>query len=118
MTECWKKERVERPTFAEINVVLDGWIQAPKTMEGNVDLSAALREWLESIKMGEYVSNFTTAGYQRPCELIGIKEDDLKEMGISLVGHRNKILKGIKNLHGKKKGAEKLPLQREISLEV
>ena len=87
-------------------------------MEGNVDLSAALREWLESIKMGEYLSNFTTAGYQRPCEMLGIKEDELKEMGITLVGHRNKILKGIKNLLGKKKEANKLPLKREMSLEV
>ncbi len=86
-------------------------------MEGDVDLTAALREWLESIKMEEYVKNFKTAGYQRPCELNVIKEDDLKEMGISLVGHRNKILKGIRNLQGKKKGG-KQQLKREISLEV
>ena len=117
MKECWKKERTERPSFAEINVVIDGWIQVPKTMEGDVDLSAPLREWLETIKMDEYLKNFTTAGYQRPCELYDIKEDDLKEMGISLVGHRNKILKGIIKLQGKKKGW-KQPVKREVSLEV
>lgn len=117
MMQCWKAERTERPNFTELNVVLDGWIQSPKTMEGDVDLSAALREWLESIKMGEYADSFISAGYQRPCELYEIKEDDLKEMGISLVGHRNKILKGIRNLQGKKKGV-KQPLKKEISLEV
>ncbi|XP_028394326.1 ephrin type-B receptor 2-like [Dendronephthya gigantea] len=117
MLQCWKAERIERPNFTELNVVLDGWIQLPKTMEGEVDLSAALREWLESIKMGEYASSFISAGYHRPCELYEIKEDALKEMGISLVGHRNKILKGIRNLQGKKKGG-KQPLKKEISLEV
>jgi hypothetical protein len=117
MMECWKQERVVRPNFTEINAVIDGWIQAPKTMEGDVDLCATLREWLQSIKMEEYVKHFTAAGYQRPCELHGIKEDDLKEMGINLVGHRNKILKGIRNLQGKKKGG-KQALKREVSLEV
>lgn len=117
MLKCWNIERVERPNFTEINVVIDSWIENPKTMEGDVDLSAALREWLESIKMGDYAKHFTASGYKRPCELYGIKEDDLKEMGITLVGHRNKILKGIKKLQGKEKGM-KQPLKKEISLEV
>lgn len=117
MMVCWKQERIERPNFREITVIVDGWIQNPKTMEGDVDLASALREWLESIKMADYTKIFEQAGYQRPSELFAIKEDDLKDMGISLVGHRNKILKGIKNLQGKKKGG-KLGLKREISLEV
>ena len=116
MMECWKKERIERPNFTEINTVIDGWIQSPKTMDGDVDLTAALREWLQSIKMDNYLTNITMAGYQRPCELYGVKEDDLKQIGINLVGHRNKILKGIKNLPGNKKG--KRTLKKEISLEV
>lgn len=117
MLKCWNIDRVERPNFIEINVVIDTWIENPKMMEGDVDLSAALREWLESIKMGDYAKNFIAAGYKRPCELYGIKEDDLKEMGITLVGHRNKISKGIKKLQGKEKGG-KQPLKKEISLEV
>lgn len=117
MMKCWKTERVERPNFTEINKILDGWIEKPKTMEGDIDLSYALRSWLESIKMAEYTEYFVAAGYQRPRELHSIKEGDLKEWGITLVGHRNKIMKGIKNLQAKKNGG-KPPFKKQISLEV
>ena len=42
--------------------------------------------------------HFAAAGYERLSDLVGLLDDDLKELGISLVGHRNKMLRTIRSL--------------------
>lgn len=70
-------------------------------MQNDVDFSSVIGEWLQSIKMGNYVSHFIAAGYENPSQLSGLKDEDLRGLGITLIGHRNKILKGIKAIQSK-----------------
>ena len=100
MLDCWKKNRNERPSFAEITAVVDRLIRSPETMENDVDISATLSEWLESVKMQDYLPFFTTAGYHYPTQLIALDDEALRRIGIPLVGHRNKILKNVGLLRG------------------
>ena len=104
MLQCWKKTRSERPSFGDIISAIDEWIRSPETLQDDVDFSEGLSEWLQSIKMGNYVSHFLAAGYLNPSQLSGLKDEDLREMGIKLIGHRNKILKGIRALENEKNG--------------
>ena len=57
-----------------------------------------IKDWLSEIKMSSYMSHFTAAGYENLSQLGGMMDSDLKEMGVTLVGHRNKMLRRIRNL--------------------
>ena len=57
-----------------------------------------ISEWLGSIHMGQYISNFKTAGYSDLTQVTRIKDNDLKDIGVMLIGHRNKIYKSIKSM--------------------
>lgn len=48
--------------------------------------------------MNSYVSHFAAAGYQRVSDLAGLLDKDLKDLGVSLVGHRNKMLRTIRSI--------------------
>lgn len=48
--------------------------------------------------MGQYISNFKTAGYSDLTQVTRIKDNDLKDIGVMLIGHRNKIYKSIKSM--------------------
>ena len=61
-------------------------------------------EWLDSIKMNSYETNFVEAGYKSKSEITELTDEDLITIGITLIGHRNKIIKGINSLKSKKKG--------------
>ena len=37
MLRCWNEERAERPTFAQINIVIDRWLRSPDTLDNDVD---------------------------------------------------------------------------------
>ena len=45
--------------------------------------------------MGKYAPNFTEAGYSRLSQIVNLTEQDLSDMGITLVGHRHKIYQSI-----------------------
>ena len=55
-------------------------------------------EWLKSLHMEQYNANFKTAGYKDLTQVTCLKESDLKEIGVALIGHRNKIYKSIKSM--------------------
>ena len=57
-----------------------------------------LQDWLDSIKMGQYVAIFQDAGYTELHEVSRLEKDDLYRIGITLIGHRNKIIKSIKGM--------------------
>ena len=63
-----------------------------------MDFSTTVHDWLHDIKLSLYVPHFTGAGYEALSELAGLADNDLKEMGITLIGHRNKILRTIRKL--------------------
>ena len=54
-----------------------------------------IEEWLDSVKMGQYAKNFTDEGYSTPKQIFDITDQRLQELGIQLLGHRNKILKNL-----------------------
>ena len=60
--------------------------------------STPIKEWLDAIKLSAYMPYFTTAGYKELSDLAGLLDHDLKEMGITLIGHRNKMLRTIRSL--------------------
>ena len=93
MLQCWRKSRNERPNFAAIYTQVDKWIRLPGILKGSAGPSSTLGEWLESIKMQTYLPVFLAAGYQNPSQLSDLKDEDLRTMGITLIGHRNKVLK-------------------------
>lgn len=95
MLQCWAENRGDRPSFSHITQIIDGWIRSPETMQEENDTSLVIGEWLQSIKMGNYVSHFIAAGYENLSQLSNLKDEDLKALGINLIGHRNKILKAI-----------------------
>ncbi|GFY52065.1 diacylglycerol kinase delta [Trichonephila inaurata madagascariensis] len=53
--------------------------------------------WLESIQMGEYKDNFITHDIQGP-ELLHLERRDLKELGVTKVGHIKRILQAVKDI--------------------
>lgn len=65
-----------------------------------------VHDWLESIKMGQYSAIFSKAGYTHLDEVAKQDELDLNEMGIKLIGHKNKIRKSLRDV---KKTFEKDP---------
>ncbi len=59
-----------------------------------------LKEWLDSIKMGQYIDNFTNKGLVTPRQILGLTDENLKDIGILAIGHRNKIIKSINATKG------------------
>ncbi|XP_069466980.1 ephrin type-A receptor 8 [Ambystoma mexicanum] len=52
-------------------------------------------DWLDSIKMGRYRENFAMGGYSSLAMVMRMNIDDIRRLGISLVGHQKKILTSI-----------------------
>ena len=58
-------------------------------------VAKSIREYLEGIKMERYIDNFIDFGYTELYQISHLKDGDLVLIGIPLVGHRNKIMKGM-----------------------
>lgn len=115
MLQCWSENRSMRPSFVDITLTIDKWIFSPATMDDALVAPSSLSNWLRSIKMGSYESLFSAAGYKCPSDLSALEDQDLREMGITLIGHRNKILKGIRAIEF---GNGQIPYDRTASLSV
>ena len=63
----------------------------------NLDYASlkALKEWLDSIGLGQYIENFSNNGLVTPHQILELDDADLKEIGIAATEHRNKIMKSI-----------------------
>ena len=57
-------------------------------------------EWLQSINMDKYSELFHAANINSLDKVTGLGDEDLREMGIKLIGHRNKMNKSIKAMKG------------------
>ncbi|XP_029193980.2 ephrin type-B receptor 1-B-like isoform X1 [Acropora millepora] len=109
MMDCWDQDRTQRPRFEEILKRLDNLIRTPEMLHDELvcytsAVSAdftklnTIGEWLKSLHMEQYNANFKTAGYKDLTQVTCLKESDLKEIGVGLIGHRNKIYKSIKSM--------------------
>lgn len=59
-----------------------------------------INEWLISIKMDNYLELFQAANIDNLDKVAKLEEKDLIEMGVKLIGHRNKMIKSIKAMKG------------------
>ena len=48
--------------------------------------------------MAQYAGNFKTAGFNDLTQVTCLRDSDLKDIGVNLIGHRNKIYKSIKSM--------------------
>ncbi|XP_030918778.1 ephrin type-A receptor 8 isoform X4 [Geospiza fortis] len=112
MLDCWQKERSERPRFSHIVGILDKLIRNPDSLKctgtinrftqtrldrGLLDLSSCLtvEDWLDSIRLGHYRDNFATAGYSSLGMVMHMNIEDVRSLGITMMGHQKKILSSI-----------------------
>ncbi|XP_071944979.1 ephrin type-B receptor 1-B-like isoform X2 [Antedon mediterranea] len=106
MLDCWQKDRLHRPTFATIVSILERMIRMPSTLSTKARRESlthaapqlskiqTVDDWLDSIKMSRYKENFADAGYFKLNEIAHLSHSDLPRLGVTLVGHQKKIMKG------------------------
>ncbi|CAN2387947.1 receptor [Pristimantis euphronides] len=112
MLDCWQRDRNERPRFSLIVSILDKLIRNPEHLKlsatvnriaqprldrGMFDFAscATVEDWLDSIKLGQYKDNFLMGGYRSLGMVMRMNIDDIRSLGISLIGHQKKILTSI-----------------------
>ncbi|XP_029548307.1 ephrin type-A receptor 5 [Salmo trutta] len=58
----------------------------------------SIEEWLKGIKMGRYVELFMDSGYTSVEVVSHMTLDDLRRVGVNLVGHQKKIINSIQEM--------------------
>ncbi|XP_078373938.1 ephrin type-B receptor 1-B-like isoform X1 [Oculina patagonica] len=110
MLECWDKDKEKRPKFSEIVNRLDNIIRSSEvlnegitllvsdisTMEVDVPEFQSVDDWLKAIKMEKYSETLQAANVNNLDKVTQLEDRDLTEMGINLIGHRNKMNRSIK----------------------
>ncbi|PIO22808.1 hypothetical protein AB205_0097020 [Aquarana catesbeiana] len=69
----------------------------PRLDRGLFDFAscATVNDWLDSIKMGQYKQNFVMGGYRTLGMVMRMNIEDIRRLGITLIGHQKKILTSI-----------------------
>ena len=67
-----------------------------RSLEGDIPEYLSVDEWLKYINMEKYSETFKAASINTLDQVAQMEENDLKEIGIKLIGHRNKMSKSIK----------------------
>ncbi|XP_027532777.1 ephrin type-A receptor 5 isoform X7 [Neopelma chrysocephalum] len=116
MLDCWQKDRNSRPKFDEIVSMLDKLIRNPSSLKTLVNASSrvsnllvehspvgsgayrSVGEWLEAIKMGRYTEIFMENGYSSMDAVAQVTLEDLRRLGVTLVGHQKKIMSSLQEM--------------------
>ncbi|KAF6129902.1 EPH receptor A5 [Phyllostomus discolor] len=116
MLDCWQKDRNSRPKFDEIVNMLDKLIRNPSSLKTLVNSSSrvsnllaehgplgsgayrSVGEWLEAIKMGRYTEIFMENGYSSMDAVAQVTLEDLRRLGVTLVGHQKKIMNSLQEM--------------------
>ncbi|OPJ76037.1 ephrin type-A receptor 5 isoform B [Patagioenas fasciata monilis] len=116
MLDCWQKDRNSRPKFDEIVSMLDKLIRNPSSLKTLVNASSrvsnllvehspvgsstyrSVGEWLEAIKMGRYTEIFMENGYSSMDAVAQVTIEDLRRLGVTLVGHQKKIMNSLQEM--------------------
>ncbi|XP_076330171.1 ephrin type-A receptor 4-like isoform X2 [Tachypleus tridentatus] len=113
MLDCWQKERSLRPTFSAIVKTLDKLIRCPdklykvslyknknslKLPTSSVMQFNSVAEWLNSLKMGQYLKSFDHAGIITIEAVANLTHKDLTDLGVNLAGHQKKLLNSVEML--------------------
>jgi len=74
-----------------------------------------ISDWLEKLGLGQYAHRFAENDINFSI-LSDLTDQDLKEIGVSSLGHRRQLLRAIAGLNGVEKGARKPdpPLHRKM----
>ncbi|XP_048220363.1 ephrin type-A receptor 5 isoform X12 [Perognathus longimembris pacificus] len=117
MLDCWQKERNSRPKFDDIVNMLDKLIRNPSSLKTLVNASSrvssllaehgslgsgayrSVGEWLEAIKMGRYTEIFMENGYSSMDAVAQVTLEDLRRLGVTLVGHQKKIMNSLQEMN-------------------
>lgn len=109
MMQCWQQERAKRPKFGDVVNILDKLIRSPESLKSIADFDPrvsirlpstsgcdgmifrTVTEWLESIKMGQYLDNFQAAGYSTMEHIVQLTPEDVTVVGVRLPGHQKRI---------------------------
>lgn len=67
-----------------------------RSLEGDIPDFRSVDEWLKYINMAKYSETFKAANINTLDRVTKMEENDLKAIGIKLIGHRNKMSKSIK----------------------
>ncbi|XP_035988095.1 LOW QUALITY PROTEIN: ephrin type-A receptor 2 [Fundulus heteroclitus] len=116
MLQCWLQDRSKRPRFGDIVSLLDKLLRSPDSLKTIADFDPrvsirlpstsgsdgspfrSVSEWLESIKMSQYSENFTRAGVVTMDQVLQMKNEDIKNIGVRLPGHLKRIAYSILGL--------------------
>ncbi|KAF3832760.1 hypothetical protein F7725_026425 [Dissostichus mawsoni] len=114
MLHCWQKESNLRPRFNNVLSFLDRLIINPSNLLALVNdgqsypdspedmpdypLFISIGDWLDSIKMSQYKNNFLAAGYTTLDSISTMSIEDIRRIGICLIGHQRRIISSIQSL--------------------
>ncbi|XP_068036550.1 ephrin type-A receptor 3 isoform X7 [Anomalospiza imberbis] len=116
MLDCWQKDRNNRPKFEQIVSILDKLIRNPSSLkiitnaaarpsnllldQSSVDISAfrTTGDWLNGFRTGQCKDIFTGVEYSSCDTIAKISTDDMKKVGVTVVGPQKKIVSSIKAL--------------------
>ncbi|XP_070832291.1 ephrin type-A receptor 3 isoform X4 [Chaetodon trifascialis] len=114
MLHCWQKERSHRPKFTDVVSFLDKLIRNPSSLlplvediqslpespgeEMDYPMFISIGDWLDSIKMSQYKSNFMAAGYNTLDSVARMNIEDVRRLGVELIGHQRRIISSVQTL--------------------
>uniref|UniRef100_A0A674CYD2 receptor protein-tyrosine kinase n=1 Tax=Salmo trutta TaxID=8032 RepID=A0A674CYD2_SALTR len=124
MLDCWQKERNNRPKFEQIVSILDKLIRNPGSLKitantsprpANLLLDRSSSEVVQSLgTMGDWLDNvrtlpckeaFSGVSYSSCDTLPKTSAEDLKKVGVTIVGPQKNIVSSIKALESHSKNA-------------
>ncbi|KAM3878561.1 ephrin type-A receptor 2-like [Diretmus argenteus] len=116
MLQCWLHDRSKRPRFADIVNILDKLLRSPESLKTIADFDPrvsirlpstsgcdgtmfrSVPEWLESIKMSQYSDSFACAGITTMEQVLAMRHEDIRNIGVRLPGHMKRIAYSILGL--------------------
>ncbi|KAM3862102.1 ephrin type-A receptor 6 [Diretmus argenteus] len=114
MLHCWQKERSHRPKFTDVVSFLDKLIRNPSSLLPLVEdiqslpespgevmdypMFISIGDWLDSIKMSQYKSNFVAAGFDTLDSVARMSIEDVRRIGVELIGHQRRIISSVQTL--------------------
>ncbi|XP_071374053.1 ephrin type-A receptor 2a isoform X1 [Centroberyx affinis] len=116
MLQCWLHDRSKRPRFSDIVNILDKLLQSPESLKTIADFDPrvsirlpstsgcdgtmfrSVPEWLESIKMSQYRDSFACAGITSMEQVLAMRHEDIRNIGVRLPGHMKRIAYSILGL--------------------
>ncbi|KAM9814015.1 LOW QUALITY PROTEIN: ephrin type-A receptor 2a [Neosynchiropus ocellatus] len=116
MLQCWQHDRSKRPRFSDIVNILEKLLRSPESLKTIADFDPrvsirlpstsgcdgtmfrSVPEWLDSIKMSQYNDSFARAGITTMEQVLALRHEDIRNIGVRLPGHMKRIAYSILGL--------------------